>query len=239
MPKIRVGVPRIKGYDDSLFPLLGYRIGEMVGSDIPIIHGLEDSNPGVADLKAFGAGFATTSSASMFHIRGVTPEAAVHEGLDGLEHLVADVQSLGRSWKRLNTATDSSVDLISLGNPHFAFEEFPPLVKLVEGQVKRKDVEFIITTNRFIYEKAVAAGYIGKLELFGAKFITDTCWCMIEEPVIPPRTRNIMTNSAKYAHYGPGMVRRKYHFGSMAGCVEAACLGRRTADDIEPRWLFA
>ena len=34
-------------------------------------------------------------------------------------------------------------------------------------------------------------------------------------------------NSAKYAHYAPGLVNRLVRFDSMAGCVEAARTGRQ------------
>jgi predicted aconitase len=69
-----------------------------------------------------------------------------------------------------------------------------------------------------------------------SKFITDTCWCMLSEPVIPPTVRTLMTNSGKYAHYAPGLVGRGVRFGSMAECVEAACSGK--AQEDLPAWLF-
>ena len=73
------------------------------------------------------------------------------------------------------------------------------------------------------------------LEAFGVTFVTDTCWCMITEPLIPPATKVIMTNSGKYAHYGPGLSGRVMRFGSLAACVEAAALG--FDPDILPDWL--
>ncbi|KAF5012030.1 hypothetical protein FDECE_1889 [Fusarium decemcellulare] len=237
-PQISIQVPKITDFDESIFPLLGYHIGAIVGGQIPIIYGLENSNPRVADLKTFGAGFATTSSAPMFHIKGVTPEAATVQLREDMEEVIVGVDDLRRSWRQLNTAVDDTVGIIALGNPHFAFEEFAQLVKLIEGRSKHPDVELVITLGRFVYQKAKDAGYLETVERFGATFITDTCWCMLEEPVIPRRLCNIMTNSAKYAHYGPGITGKKLHFGSMAGCVEAACTGRRPADDATPRWLF-
>lgn len=38
---------------------------------------------------------------------------------------------------------------------------------------------------------------------------------------------SIMTNSAKYAHYGPGLSGLGVHFGGMEECVEVACRGYR------------
>src|SRR5690606_23357985 len=61
--------------DDSFWPLLGYHVGLIAACDIPVLTGLERCAPSNDDLKAFGAAFATTSAAPMFHIAGVTPEA--------------------------------------------------------------------------------------------------------------------------------------------------------------------
>ncbi|MCY1291647.1 hypothetical protein D9M70_408440 [compost metagenome] len=73
------------------------------------------------------------------------------------------------------------------------------------------------------------------LEAFGAQFVTDTCWCMLGEPVLPPATRTLMTNSGKYAHYAPGLVGRQVHFGSLAACVDTTCSGRCAG--LLPAWL--
>ena len=84
-------------------------------------------------------------------------------------------------------------------------------------------------------EQARVAGHIAVIEAFGAVIISDTCWCMLGEPVIPPAARNLMTNSGKYAHYAPGLVGRKVHFASLAECVDAACSA--TASGRLPPWL--
>src|SRR3546814_10252578 len=70
-----IDVPPLGPVDDSFYPLLGYHIGSLTGRSIPLIRGLEHAAPTRDDLKAFGAAFATTSAAPLFHIAGVTPEA--------------------------------------------------------------------------------------------------------------------------------------------------------------------
>ncbi len=44
-----------------------------------------------------------------------------------------------------------------------------------------------------------------------------------------------MTNSGKYAHYGPGLTGREVRFGSLSACAEAAVTGR--APHELPRWI--
>lgn len=226
LPTVWVGVSRLSRHDDSLYPLLGYHIGKLVGGNIPLISGLDDTRPNMTDLKAFSAAFATTGSAPMFHIEGVTPEAGqAGKSMDQLKRIHVNHMDLVNSWRELNTAEDLSVGLVSLGNPHFSLEEFDQLARLSAGRAKNPSVQMMITTGRETYQHASRAGFIDTLEQFGASIITDTCWCMLSEPVIPRNIRNIMTNSAKYAHYAPGMVNRGVHFGSLAQCVDASCTG--------------
>lgn len=235
VPTMVIAVPPILEYDDIFFPLLGYYIGHLVGSRIPFITGLEDMKPSIADLKGFGAGFATSSSSPMFHIRGITPEAEDHNSIAAqLPCIATRPDELLSTWKRLSSARNTSVDIIALGNPHFALSEFEQLALLCKDRKKTSNVNFMVTTNRDVYLKALKRGFLDQLKLFGARIITDTCWCMIEEPVISPEAKTIMTNSSKYAHYGPGMVKKDFYFASLEVCVETACTGRIPADRKPP-----
>lgn len=236
---LRVNVTNVKEVDDSFYPLLGYHVGKLATDRIPLVVGLEHAAPSQDDLKAFGAAFATISSAPMFHIAGVTPEARsfaadMSIGRDVPTVGVA-VHELDGAWEELNGAKDEHVDLVSLGNPHFSFGELQMLASLCHNRKKHLNVAVIIACGRSTYDKAKRAGLIAELEHFGVQFVTDTCWCMITDPVIPPVAKIIMTNSAKFAHYGPGVTGRSFHFGSLAECVNAACSGLH--GKIRPGWM--
>ena len=235
--RLHVELPPLANLDDAFYPLLGYHIGALAGSRIPLISGLEQYHPDLDDLKAFGAAFATTSSAPLFHIAGVTPEALdPAQVLDGpLPVTRITLPDLLLSWQELNSARDPGVDVVSLGNPHFSLSEFAHLARLCQGRHCHPHVVLAITCGRAVLEQARAAGHIAVIEAFGATLVCDTCWCMLGEPVIPPAARNLMTNSGKYAHYAPGLVGRKVHFASLAECVDAACSA--TASGRLPQWL--
>ena len=237
--RLQIELPTLGNLDDAFYPLLGYHIGALAGSRIPLILGLKQQHPDLDDLKAFGAAFATTSAAPLFHIAGVTPEALdPAQVLDGpLPVLKVSLEDLLLSWHELNSARDPQVDVVSLGNPHFSLSEFAQLARLCQGRKRHPDVVLAITCGRAVLEQARAAGHVGVLEAFGAVIVSDTCWCMLGEPVIPPAARNLMTNSGKYAHYAPGLVGRKVHFASLAECVDAACSA--TASGRLPQWLQA
>ncbi|MHB8695148.1 MAG: cis-3-hydroxy-L-proline dehydratase [Solirubrobacteraceae bacterium] len=238
---IRIDVPKPRDPDDAYFALLGYLVGTIAPGEIPVVCGLEEVPVSRDDLKGFSAAFATTSAAPMFHILSVTPEAATlahATGPDGPQRSVAVTPGeLEAAWRSMTTATFPEVDLVSLGNPHFSPTEIVALARLVDGRRIADGVSLIVTCGREVFERVEAAGHVATIRTFGGEFVTDTCWCLIREPVIPPGTRAIATNSGKYAHYGPGAVAQAFHFASLARCVEAACSGR--IDMTPPGWLGA
>lgn len=233
---IRLDLPRLRDLDDLFFPLLGYHVGKIATNEIPLICGLEGQEVGIDDLKAFGAAFATTSAAPMFHILGITPEAGTAEAAlgDEVRHVQVSVQDLAETWSELNLARTPDVDLVALGNPHLSLTELAALARLCEGRQKAEGVRLIVTCGRDVHDQARAAGLVDRITAFGGEVLNDTCWCFIAEPVVPKSVRNIATNSGKYAHYGPPAVERGFHFASLARCVEAACTGR--IDTTLPAW---
>ncbi|CAD0091407.1 unnamed protein product, partial [Aureobasidium mustum] len=216
-PQVVIDIaPDING-DDSLFPVLGYLVGEIAANRIPLVTGLEHAAVSRDDLKAFGATFATTSSAPMFHIAGITPEA-INPSLEQWKATTPIVKTnktdLANVWLRLDKAAGTKIDLVSLGNPHFSYDEIAMLCQLCEGRSKSPDVAVIVTCGRDTYARACKDGLMPKLEEF---------------------VRTIMTNSAKFAHYGGGLTRRNMRFASLTGCVEAACNGE--SRKVMPEWL--
>ena len=236
--RVEVSEVKLSATDDSFWSLLGYCIGLLSGNSIPAVTGLESSKPSNDDLKAFGAAFATVCSSPMFHIVGVTPEAASVEGAlsSTYSSLTVGRNELVNCWKDLSKAPSGAhIGLVSLGNPHFSFPEIRQLAGLCQGRRRSKDVTVMVTCSRAIYGLADQAGLVAQLEGFGVQFLTDICWCMITESTVPREAKVVMTNSAKYAHYGPDLIGREFLFGSLAACVEAACTG--VGDRKQPSWL--
>ena len=94
-----------------------------------------------------------------------------------------------------------------------------------------------VTLSRATHARIVEAGIAATLEAFGVTFVRDACWCTVTQPIVPPAARTILTNSGKYAHYGPGLSGKSVRFASLVDCVEAAVTGR--APEALPAWLQA
>lgn len=228
---IEVELP--EGYDDALWPLLGWLAGQRSPDRIPLLTGLEDSAPGEDDLRALCAAFGTTSAAPMLHLAGVTPEGGLPPapGADRARITRAD---FAEAWRGFNGG-GGKVDLVSLGSPHFSLAETRAFAALMEGSRCHPEVAAIITLGRATLAAAREEGLYARLEKAGVQLVPDICWCSISEPVLPPRARVLMTNSGKYAHYAPGLCGREVRFGSLADCATAAQSGKAPED--LPTWL--
>ncbi|MDX5414102.1 MAG: aconitase X, partial [Rhodobacterales bacterium] len=139
---------------------------------------------------------------------------------------------MAAGWQVLNDGPEK-VDLIAIGSPHASILECRALADALAG--RKAAVPTIVTAGRAVMDQARAEGTLGRLEASGVQVLPDLCWCSISEPVFPPGTRALMTNSGKYAHYGPGLSGRAVRFGGLAACAEAAVTGR--AARALPHWM--
>ncbi|MDX1379328.1 MAG: aconitase X [Anaerolineales bacterium] len=72
------------------------------------------------------------------------------------------------------------------------------------------------------------AGFLDALQAFGAQLTVDTC--ILTSPMLPQDMEYLMTNSAKFAYYSPGLLNKKITFGSLKDCVTSAAEGKVVRD---------
>ncbi|MBR3194049.1 aconitase X [Bosea sp. (in: a-proteobacteria)] len=228
---VRVEVP--EGIDSSAWPLIGYLTGLASPDRIPLIKGLTNTRPTQDDLKALCAAFGTTSAAAMLHIEGITPEA---DSLGGSpeDEVVVTREDLVAGWRKLGDGP-AGVDLVAIGSPHASLGECRAFAERLDGRPVTASLSVIITAGRDVIAAAQADGTLAKLRRSGVALIPDLCWCSITRPVFPEQAEVVLTNSGKYAHYGPGLSGCVVRLGTLDDCVEAALTGAAPAR--LPAWL--
>ena len=232
-PGLVVDIELPQDFDDALWPLVGYLAGKLSPDRIPLLRGLEGGAPSMDDLKALCAAFGTTSAAPMLHIQGVTPEADAAPAAGLPRHRITREDMAG-GWRELSSGPER-VDLVAIGSPHASLGECRALAKALAGRRCRPDVAVIVTAGHDVIRAAEEERTLPLLRQSGVTVLPDLCWCSISEPVFPPQARSVLTNSGKYAHYGPGLSGRTVRFGSIRDCAEAAVTG--VAPDRLPAWL--
>jgi predicted aconitase len=217
---------------DDFFPVLGHFMGKAALDRIPVISGIEIV-PNEDQLKALGAASASSGGVAMFHMAGVTPEAptleSAFQGKEPQEVIEVTMDLLGEARLELTHAENEKLDMVVLGSPHFSLAEFKRLAPLVEGRRKNPDIRFLVTSSRAMTQLAQHAGYLDSLQAFGAQLTVDTC--ILASPMLPPEIKCLMTNSAKFAYYTPGLLGRDITFGSLKDCVNSAVEGKIVRDE--------
>jgi len=223
---------------NAFFATLGYLVGSLVEDKIPVIEGLpiEASSD---QLKALCAAAASSGAVALFHAIGMTPEAnTLEEAFQGKEpERVVDIHlsDLQKARSDLSTAQEgANLDLVVLGCPHFSFDEFRELARLIGAQTERgqtihPDVRFVVISSQTSYSLLQRSDFLDVLTDFGIEITLDTC--IFHTPMASPSTKVIMTNSGKCAYYAPGELGAQVAFGSMAECVDSAVKGHVSRKD--------
>lgn len=218
--------------DDSFYPVFGHWIGTISNNQIPVVEGFK-VNPTEDQLKAFCAAMASSSALALCHIVGITPEAPTlieaFRGKIPSKIVELDMEQLRQARNELTTINSNQLDMVVLGSPHFSFDEFKKLVPLLENEKCHEKVQFLVTTSRAMKELADRANFLKPLQEFGGKITVDTC--IITTPMLPGNINALMTNSAKYALYTPGLLNKQIVFGSLKDCVHSAIAGKIIRDD--------
>ena len=217
---------------DLFYHLLGHLIGLRCGGRVPAIVGLP-VNCSEDDLKAISAAGSSSGSVPLFHAVGITPEApdleTAAQGQSPLEHIEVRLADLQLARDDLSRQSDAPLAGIALGTPHFSFTEFERLVALLGEREIDPGLVFYLTTSRHVLQQAADKGWVDLLERAGIKIITDTCTYF--SPAINGLEGRIMTNSAKWAYYAPGMLPVEVVIASLEECIESAVSGRLVIDD--------
>jgi hypothetical protein len=217
---------------DEFYPVLGHLIGKIAQDRIPVVDEIV-VGPAEDQLKALCAAAASSGAVALIHLIGVTPEASTLDeafhGKSPQQTVEVTMGNLREARRELTTADGARLDMVALGSPHFSLAEFKRLAPILEGKRRHRNVQFLVTSSRLMTELADRAGCLEPLKQFGGKVTVDTC--ILTTPMLHPEVKMLMTNSAKYAYYAPGLLNAQVVFGSLEDCVRSAVEGRVVRDE--------
>lgn len=241
------GVP-IDG--EHVYPLLGYLVGRVAGTGVPVLTGLGEGDgvrgaeadrvgtdgtgpavPTEDDLKALGAAAASSGGVALFHIEGITPECArLGDVCDPATIPTTGLTAvdLVRAQEELTTATPSaSIDAVCLGTPHASLAQLRRIAQLLRSHDRAPRIPIWVNTGRFTADALAHEHPDDHAALLAAdvRVVTDTCTYLL--PRLHDDWRTVMTDSAKWAHYGPANLGAQVVFASLEQCVAAAVNGRQ------------
>jgi len=203
------------------FAVLGYLVGEIAKDKIPVIKGIPHWVSG-DHLKAFSAAIASSGAVALFHMIGITPEAlnehTAFQGRKPEKTYDLSQKMLQEVEEKLSSIETTQVDGVLIGCPHASVPEILELVKLMKGKKVKENKEFWVYTSRSVHYLLTLNGIIPELEQKGVRIFKDTCF--VNTDLGKWNFKNVMTNSAKYAHYITGRTGLNVVFASLDKCLE-------------------
>lgn len=206
---------------------LGGVVGKLAGNywSVPVVEGLEGA-PGSDAMKHFGAAMASFGSIALFHLAGITPEAARIEDCGGdrlpVAHRVgeAEVRAL-----MANYPADGAVDVVVFSAPQLSLYELRDLAQLCEG--RRFVKPLLAVTSPQVKPDADRFGYTKSIEDAGGHVLSGMCFYQSYAREIAEANgwKRLATNSTKIVNILGGYG-YKPMLASMERCVEAAETGR-------------
>ncbi|HUB11077.1 MAG TPA: aconitase X catalytic domain-containing protein [Acetobacteraceae bacterium] len=207
---------------------LGALIGRHAGDywQVPAVLGI-DRVPGSDQLKHFGAAMASFGSTALFHLDGITPEAArLADVADpGLPVRATIGEAELRAFQHHYTAHVDRIDVVVFSAPQLSLLELRDLAAMLDG--RRVVVPMLAVTSPQVKPDADRMGLTARIEASGALLLSGMCFYQsyAREMAAANGWQALATNSAKLTNilggygYRPAML-------SMAQCVDAACRGR-------------
>lgn len=198
----------------SDFSLLGYTVGRIIGSGIPLFLGIGHTDQD--RLKIMSAALAASGGIAMFHVKGmVGGRRGAAAGPQGLERVCIDQREMEISRERLTA--EGEPDLACIGCPHCSAQELRDLASLLRGKRVCSRKALWIWTSRGVYDLPGMGGCIRAIERSGAKIFTDTC--MVVCPLDRAGYGHMVSNSCKAAHYVPSTAKMKASVAELSGAV--------------------
>jgi hypothetical protein len=219
--------------------LLGFYIGDIVGSEVPVLNNLSKI-PGTyyqENLIGMGAALATSGSISLYHIPGVTPEAdSVDDAFQGdkpREEFEVCKPELDSVREKLSTGENGKIDFVNLGCPHYNQDQLRIVADMLEGKKIHSDVRLWVCTNRMTKRAAEWNGYVKTIEMAGGMVICDSCpveshmrtSTCLEYGLPTPQIQTMVTDSAKMARYVKDLIGCDTIMTDLKGCIKSALTG--------------
>jgi predicted aconitase len=210
---------------------LGGIVGRIAGDywQVPALIGI-DRTPTSDELKHFGAALASYGSVALFHMVGITPEAASLNDIaeQPLHTKATIIESELHDFKASYRQQADKVDVVVFSTPQLSLLELQTLAGMLDG--RRTTVPLLVVTSPQVKPDADRFGITARIEAAGGLVLSGMCFYQsyAREMAEANGWQTLATNSAKLVNILGGYGYRPVLL-SMPACVDAACSGRIAA----------
>jgi predicted aconitase len=210
---------------------LGGIIGRASNSywEVPVVTGLTAA-PNSDELKHFGAALASYGSVALYHIPGVTPEAAslaaAFAGRARPAPIPVEARDLAAFFAGYAAPGDKA-DVVVFAAPQLSLLELQRLAGLLAGRRVHADTTLLVATSPEIKFAADRMQLTQAIEQAGGILTAGVCFYQsyAREMAEANGWQRLLTNSAKLVNIIAGYGYRPT-LASMEACIDSAVAGR-------------
>jgi predicted aconitase len=197
--------------------------------EVPVVSGI-GAPPNSDQLKHFGAALASFGSVALFHMPGVTPEAATLRDAFPGRSIPAATQIGARdleAFYKAYAASGDKVDVVVFAAPQLSLIEMQEVAGFLDGKHVHPQTSLIITTSPEIKFAADRMGLTRRVEDAGGIVAAGVCFYQsyAREMAEANGWERLLTNSAKLVNIMGGYG-YKPTLASMEDCVHSAIAGK-------------
>ncbi len=208
--------------------LMGRAIGKQLPSGaVPVVvgdFGFVDFNR----IRYFMTTCSISSNCELCHLVGITPDAPTIEAAFGghpcLGETTITQQDLAEAYASYCSPGEGSVDLVSLGCPHYDIHQIQQAAAYLKGKKVAPGVTLMLWTAYPIKHMADVNGYTAIIEEAGGHIYTGTCPTTIGACLLGNRQAIVM-DSLKQIKSVHNEVDSPVYYGDMQHCLDAAVHG--------------
>jgi predicted aconitase len=214
----------------SDWAVLGGIIGRATNSywEVPVVSGIERA-PNSDEMKHFGAALASFGSVALFHMPGITPEAATLT--DAFRASVPAPRTITRAdldaFYAGYAAPGDTLDVVVFSAPQLSLFEMRMVAEALAGRRIHPDTALIVTTSPEIKSASDRMGLTRTMEEAGAMVLSGACFYQAYAREIAEANgwRRLMTNSAKLVNILGGYG-YQVTLSTFEHCVDSAVAGK-------------
>lgn len=228
---IDAGSLNLEEYDPCDYKALGWYLGKIVGTKIPVFVNLPN-NLHIEAVKGLLYTLTVTGATGLVHLVGITPEATTLEAAFGGKppaspDIPVSQEEVDKAYREISSSSEEKVDIVLFGCPQCSIQEIQEIAGMLEGKSVHPETQLWICTSAWVKTLCERMGLLEALKSCGVRVVADVGAADGPHLYLKEQgVRVIAMNSARGSYYAHNLFGMDTWFGSSRECVQTAISGR-------------
>lgn len=221
----------LENYGPADYKALGWHLGKIVGSRIPVFVNLP-RDMAIEEIKGLLYTLTVTGATGLVHLVGITPEAkTVDAAFAGnpppFPEITPSQEDVNRAYLDISSSSEEKLDMVIFGCPQCSIQEVGEIADLLGDRKVHPETRLWICTSAWVKTLCKRMGLLASLRARGVRVVADVG--AADGPHLYLREQGVRVlamNSARGSYYAHNLFGMDTWFGSTKECVDSAVSGR-------------